>query len=107
MTADRRFVVGIDLGTTNCALAEADSHAVDEARVAVREIPQLVNPGEVAPRTLLPSFLFLPGPQDFAAGATALPWDAQPDIVVGELARKRGGENPGRLVVAPAEVEVE
>ena len=59
---------------------------------------QLVNPGEVAAPTLLPSFLFLPGPQDFAAGATSLPWDEHPGGVVGELARKRGAENPSRLV---------
>ena len=98
MTAAPRFVVGIDLGTTNCAIAQVDTREGDDACVRVQDIVQLVNPGEVAPRTLLPSFLFLPGPQDFAAGATALPWDEQPDVVVGELARKRGGENPSRLV---------
>jgi molecular chaperone DnaK (HSP70) len=64
----------------------------------VQEIAQLVNAGEVAPRTLLPSFLFAPGPEDFPAGATAVPWDAAPERVAGELARKRGAENPSRLV---------
>jgi hypothetical protein len=100
MTAAPRFVVGIDLGTTNCALAQADTAEGDAPGVRVAEVPQLVNPGEVAPRTLLPSFVFLPGPQDFAAGSTALPWDSAPDVVVGELARKRGGENPARLVAS-------
>lgn len=93
-----RFIIGIDLGTTNCALADIDTHAGDQAPVTVHGVAQLVNPGEVAAPTLLPSFLFLPGPQDFAGGATALPWDEHPDAVVGELARTRGAENPPRLV---------
>jgi hypothetical protein len=66
--------------------------------IGVAELPQLVNPNEVAGRTLLPSFLFIPGEFDFPAGSLALPWDANPKYVVGELARKRGAENPSRLV---------
>jgi len=95
---DSRFIVGIDLGTTNCAVADVDTHAGDQPPVTVHGVAQLVNPGEVAAPTLLPSFLFLPGPQDFAAGATSLPWDEHPGEVVGEVARQRGAENPSRLV---------
>ena len=50
MTAPR-FVVGIDLGTTNCAIATADL-AVESSRAAYEDVPQLVNPGEVAPAPL-------------------------------------------------------
>src|ERR671912_2184745 len=96
-----RFVVGIDLGTTNCALAVIDTSVPEgEARVRLHEIPQLVAPGELADRTLLPSFLYVPGAMDFAAGSTALPWDPQPSYVVGEVARRRGVENPMRLVAS-------
>ena len=96
-----RYVVGIDLGTTNCALAWADSSAPeDAASVQVEQIPQTVNPGEVQPRTLLPSFLYLPGEMDFPAGSTALPWDSAPAHVIGELARRRGAENPMRLIAS-------
>jgi molecular chaperone DnaK (HSP70) len=98
---NQRFVVGIDLGTTNCALAWADSSAPEDAvRVEVEQIPQTVNPGEVQPRTLLPSFLYLPGEMDFPAGSTALPWDSGPAHVIGELARRRGAENPMRLIAS-------
>jgi molecular chaperone DnaK (HSP70) len=93
-----RFIVGIDLGTTNCAIADVDTQAGDQPAVTVHGVAQLVNPGELGAPTLLPSFLFLPGLQDFAAGATSLPWNERPDGVVGELARKRGAENPSRLV---------
>jgi hypothetical protein len=95
-----RYVIGIDLGTTNCALAVADTAAGDEAVPEVLRVPQLVAPGEVQDLSLLPSFLFVPGPNDFPAGSTSLPWDPAPPFVVGELARRRGAENPSRLVTS-------
>ncbi len=99
---EARYVIGIDLGTTNSALAYAEAHAGDDpfapANVQLLGIPQLENPGEVRDEGLLPSFLYLPGASDFPAGTTALPWDADRGYVVGRLAQKRGVENAGRLV---------
>jgi len=96
------FVIGIDLGTTNSALAYAevrpDADQFAPANVQLLPIPQLANPGEVSDEDLLPSFLYLPGASDFPAGTIALPWDAARDYVVGRLAQKRGVENAGRLV---------
>jgi hypothetical protein len=98
---DSQFIVGIDLGTTNSALAYCERNAeAENCRVEVHPIPQIVNPNEVAERTLLPSFLYIPGGLDFPKGSLSLPWDATPEFVVGELARKRGAENPGRLVAS-------
>ena len=96
-----KYIVGIDLGTTNSALARCDATAAEEeSRIEVRGIPQLVNPNEVAERTLLPSFLYIPGEFDFPKGSLALPWEPEPKFVIGELARKRGAESPNRLVVS-------
>jgi hypothetical protein len=96
-----RFVVGIDLGTTNSALAFVDATtAEDRPDVRLADPAQVVNPGEVARRPLLPSFLYLPGELDFPDGSTALPWDSAPRFVVGELARRRGAESPARLVAS-------
>ena len=96
---DTRYIVGIDLGTTNSALAYVDSAAPEEnARIELGGVPQLVNPGEVEDRSLLPSFLFVPGEMDFPKGSLNLPWERNPQFVVGELARKRGAENPARLI---------
>jgi hypothetical protein len=96
------FSVGIDLGTTNCAIACADIRDVETAGpIEVLPIPQLVQPGEVAALTLLPSFLYIVGDLDFPAGSLSLPWEDQggpPPHIVGELARKRGSESPARLV---------
>jgi Hsp70 protein len=95
-----KYIVGIDLGTTNSALARCDATASEESRIEVRSIPQLVNPNEVAERSLLPSFLYIPGEFDFPKGSLTLPWDAEPKLVIGELARKRGAESPNRLVAS-------
>src|ERR1022692_5279335 len=96
-----KYIVGIDLGTTNSALASCDAAAAEEAnRIEVRSIPQLVNPNEVAERTLLPSFLYIPGEFDFPKGSLALPWEPEPQFVIGELARKRGAERPKRLIAS-------
>lgn len=96
-----KYIVGIDLGTTNSALAFCDATALEEeSRIEVRKIPQLVNPNEVAERSLLPSFLYIPGEFDFPKGSGSLPWDAEPKLVIGELARKRGAESPNRLVAS-------
>ena len=96
-----KYIVGIDLGTTNSALARCDATATEEeSRIEVRSIPQLVNPNEVAERTLLPSFLYIPGEFDFPKGSLALPWEPEPQFVIGELARKRGAESPNRLIAS-------
>ena len=92
-----KYAVGIDLGTTNTALA---SVALDGegGQPAALGIPQLVQPGEVQPRPLLPSFLYLPHPAELPAGSLALPWDPGASDAVGELARERGAQTPVRLV---------
>jgi molecular chaperone DnaK (HSP70) len=100
--SEPKYVIGIDLGTTNSALAyteiRPDADPFAPANVQLLAVAQLENPGEVRDEPLLPSFLYLPGSSDFPAGTIALPWDAGRDYVVGRLAQKRGVENAGRLV---------
>jgi hypothetical protein len=96
-----KYIVGIDLGTTNSALARCSATATGEdSPIEVRSIPQLVNPNEVAERTLLPSFLYIPGELDFPRGSLGLPWESEPKFLIGELARKRGAESPNRLIAS-------
>lgn len=96
-----KYIIGIDLGTTNSALAFCEAAASEESvRIEIQGIPQLCNPNEIAQRTLLPSFLYLPGELDFPSGSISLPWDSDPRFVIGELARKRGAESPNRLVAS-------
>ncbi|MBB5609211.1 MULTISPECIES: Hsp70 family protein [unclassified Janthinobacterium] len=98
------YLVGIDLGTTNTVVAYAD---VNDAAAGIRlfEIEQLVAPGEVAPRALLPSLRFHPAAGELAAGDVPLPWPQQDltgveQAVLGTLARQLGAQVPGRLVAS-------
>ena len=76
--------VGIDLGTTNSALAWIDSAEAEDTSfppIHIFEIPQLVAPNRIEPRRTLPSFLFLE--------------EGHP---VGTYAREQGAIVPTRLV---------
>ncbi|TMQ26992.1 MAG: molecular chaperone DnaK, partial [Deltaproteobacteria bacterium] len=123
-----RYLIGIDLGTTNSAVASVDTRSADP-RVRMFEIAQLVAPGEVAARRQLPSFVYLAGEHDLAPHETALPWpvaggdrrspiagggdpdgsaggagalprgiDVRP--VVGELARSQGARMASRMIAS-------
>jgi molecular chaperone DnaK (HSP70) len=98
---DRKYIIGIDLGTTHCVLAYTQIPSSEDEHPSIRMFPvsQVSSPGELKARPLLPSFLFLPGPHDVPEGGLALPWNpGQRDLVVGEFARDRGAEIPHRLV---------
>ncbi|MBV9266421.1 MAG: Hsp70 family protein [Acidobacteriaceae bacterium] len=93
------YIVGIDLGTTNSALAYVPV-SDEPTSVTVLPVPQLVSAGEVGELDLLPSSLYVPGPGEFVEGALALPWNQNPKYVAGQLARSRGVENANRLVAS-------
>jgi hypothetical protein len=76
--------VGIDLGTTNSALAWIDPAQAEDTSfppIHIFDIPQLVATNRIEPRRTLPSFLFLE--------------EGQP---VGTYAREQGAIVPTRLV---------
>jgi molecular chaperone DnaK (HSP70) len=87
-------IIGIDLGTTNSALAAAG----DDEPAHALAIPQVVGPGEVAEQATLPSFLLLPSDQEVAPLQLQLPWSGPLRYCVGTFARDRGAELPHRLV---------
>ena len=98
--APSRFLIGIDLGTTNSAVAYVDTA---QAKWAVQDFPvlQLVGPGEVEARETLPSFHYEAARGEFPAGALRLPWsEDDPQFAVGFFARDHGSAVPGRLVVS-------
>ncbi len=76
--------IGIDLGTTNSAVAFIDPKESDEADfppIQVLDIPQFVAPGRIESRRTLPSFLYL-GDQEY----------------VGVFAREQGALIPTKCV---------
>lgn len=99
MTTSARYIIGIDLGTTNTAVAYVDTKSATPS-VQIFEVPQLVAPAESAPRRQLPSFLYLAGDHDLSPAETALPWDGSRRLVVGELARSQGARVAGRMIAS-------
>ena len=98
-----RFVIGIDLGTTNSAVAYADvreATATGAPRVRVFDVPQVVAEGEVAGQATLPSFLYLLPPEERRARRVDLPWSTDASGVVGVWARDQGALAPARLVAS-------
>jgi molecular chaperone DnaK (HSP70) len=97
------YVIGIDLGTTNSALAFADPGEATErapAPIHAFAIPQVVAAGEVGERPVLPSFLYIAAEKEFAPGALDLPWKSKEPRLVGWFAREHGAKVPGRLVAS-------
>jgi len=86
-------ILGIDLGTTNSAIAVAD-----EAPARAIPVMQVVGPGEIAERPSLPSFLLLPNEHEVPSAQLQLPWSGPLRYAVGTFARERGAELPHRLV---------
>jgi len=97
MTA--KFVLGIDLGTTNSVLSYTalDAEAAD---VKLFDIPQLVAADTTESRTVLPSFTYLATEQEGSDGGLDLPWAESRSFAVGEYARARAAEAPDRTVGA-------
>ena len=84
------YIIGIDLGTTNCAVAFVNPAQGVDSPVIDFPMPQLQRPGEVAAMPLLPSCLYVPGDHELPPGSTRLPWGESPRLVVGERAFRDG-----------------
>jgi len=102
LSAKPRYVVGIDLGTTNSALASVDTAPGDAEKPTIQmfPVPQVVAPGQVDTRATLPSYLYVLGANELPPAAVALPWDPAPSSIAGDFARARGSEVPARLVAS-------
>jgi molecular chaperone DnaK (HSP70) len=92
-----RFSLGIDLGTSNCAMAVADN---DSDSTDILPVTQIVAANQVGEMRILPSALYLPHPEQFPAGSFRLPWDVASPGIVGQFARDHGALVPDRLVTS-------
>jgi len=98
-----RYIVGIDLGTTNCVVAYADMQLERApgkmAKIDLFRVPQLTGPGVVELRDSLPSFLYVKEGHEDASNSLELPWQEEDTVTVaGEFARERGAEVPHKLI---------
>lgn len=99
-----RYIIGIDLGTTNSAIAYIDTRTVlegDIPQIVPFDILQLVAENELETRSMLPSFLYFLGEHERAAAEMVhLPWEEHPVCAVGTFAREQGALVPGQLVAS-------
>ena len=103
--ASPRFLVGIDLGTTNTVVAYCEiTDNLEQSKVSLFDIDQLIGPGEVVRKPLLPSFRYHPAQGQISSSDLTLPWESQPvsgdikNVIVGEWARELGAKVEGRQV---------
>lgn len=94
-----KYSIGIDLGTTNSVVAYTEL-GLDTPKVELLPIPQIVAPGNVEARPMLPSFLYLASEHEVGEGSFDLPWKKKLDSVVGELARQQAADVPTRTIAA-------
>jgi molecular chaperone DnaK (HSP70) len=93
-----RLSVGIDLGTSNSAIAVGDIEGGDTKIV---EIGQIVGPSQLGELPTLPSAIYVPHREEFPERSFPLPWnDAGEPAIVGQFARDRGALVPDRLVTS-------
>ncbi|MGR5435337.1 Hsp70 family protein [Vibrio owensii] len=103
--ASPRFLVGIDLGTTNTVVAYCEiTDNLEQSEVSLFDIDQLIAPGEVVRKPLLPSFRYHPAVGQISPSDLTLPWENEPvsgdisNVIVGEWARELGAKVEGRQV---------
>ncbi len=94
-----RFIIGLDLGTTNSAVSYIDTH-LDDQTPCLFDIPQIMNSGECEDLNMLPSFLYLPSENELQRGGFRLPWNDEINHCVGIFARKSASTLPGQVVAS-------
>ena len=95
---DARFSIGIDLGTSNSAIALSD---LGTEQTGIVEVTQVLGPNQLGEKPTLPSALYLPHPDEFPPDSFRLPWsEAGEDAIVGQFARDRGALVPDRVVTS-------
>ena len=90
---DHPFSLGIDLGTSNSALAISE---IEKDRTEILEITQALGPNRIGDKPTLPSALYIPHPDEFAEGAFPLPWRTadRGGSIIGQFARDHGALVP-------------
>ena len=88
---------GIDLGTSNCAIASAGEDGAPD----ILPLTQVVTPNGIGEKSLLPSAIYIPAEGEFPEGGPSLPWNKEAQKwFAGIFARDRGALQPDRLIVS-------
>ena len=85
-----RYIIGIDLGTTNCAVTYIDTHEHDIILHSLL-IPQHISANEISKFTTLPSFVYFPIKDNEETSGAPL---------VGVYAREQSLLQPDRVIAS-------
>ena len=94
---DSRFIIGIDLGTTNSVVSFVDRYSKDK-NVEEFKVQQLIAAAETDACDSLPSFCYLPLEHEQEKGTLDLPWNSKGNNSVGTFARNHGSGIPERFI---------
>ena len=92
-----RFIIGIDLGTTNIAVTFVDLNSENKT-ISLFKIPQIIAPGEIEDLELFPSFCFFPDIKLNKAEMMNPSWNSKSSYTVGSYARDYGATIPNRFI---------
>tara|TARA_R110002096_G_scaffold215310_15_gene403194 strand:- start:13765 stop:15597 length:1833 start_codon:yes stop_codon:yes gene_type:complete len=94
-----KFSIGIDLGTSNSALALADMESSESPEIL--EIPQVLGVNALGDKETFASATYLPNAAEFPDNVARVPWnDGSESILRGQFAREHGAMVPDRLVTS-------
>src|ERR1700738_2858502 len=94
-----RFSLGIDLGTTNSAIALTD---LETDQTEGLEVTQILGPNQIGEKSTLPSALYIPHRDEFPENSFPLPWEngIGDSTITGHFAREHGVLIPDRLITS-------
>src|SRR3984957_7987525 len=93
----KSFSIGIDLGTSNSAIALEDFAGGTNI---IGEITQILGLHQIGEKATLPSALYIPHPDEFPQDGIRLPWAKGGEPIIGHFARDHGALIPDRLITS-------
>lgn len=96
------YIIGIDLGTTNCTMAYAPLQPEAQQKPVLEQVAIVQSMAAQTPGTSfsLPSFIYYPLPEELKTKAAEIPWNQKGSFAIGTYARDRGAELPTRLIAS-------
>lgn len=94
------YIIGIDLGTTNCTMAYTPLDRGEKTHPPIEQmaITQVMSTDMQGAHYSLPSSIYYSLPGELSAKLAGIEWDQKRPYTVGTFARDRGAELPSRLI---------
>lgn len=100
--ATASYIIGIDLGTTNCTMAYAPLEPEVKHHVSIEQmsVVQIMEAQTEGSSFSFPSFIYYLLPEEIQLKVAQLPWNKEANFTTGTYARDRGAQLPTRLIAS-------